>query len=111
VVFIPFQKADMSVSTEKIDDTELLTKLHVAGDAVSLFIKLSRSFNTHNHLRSATNEKIEAKFKDNDLLVSLRVKRTYTVLLTFTLLVRTGMDAWYYSNLSTACRVQLSWTF
>ena len=86
VVFIPFEKADLGTWSEKIDDTELLTILKVAGDAVYLFIKLAKSFNSET-LRTAIYEKIKAKFKDSELSVSVRVKRTYTILLAFTLLV------------------------
>ena len=87
VVFVPFEKAGTSSAT--IDDTDLIKKLGVAGDSVPLFIKLGKSFDESHNMRAEIDKKVESLFNENELTVSLRVRRTYTILLVFALMVRT----------------------
>ena len=79
MVFVPFSHPAANES-DRIDDTMLLHTLHRAGDAVSLFISLGKSFNDRSDVREDVDKRLGQEF-------NMRVRRTYTILLSFTLLV------------------------
>ena len=81
VVFIPFVPA--SGNYAGIDDTNLFSSLRNAGDAVSIFVSLGKRFLEYN--RAAVDKKIMQLL--SGVQVNIRVRRTYTILLTFTLMV------------------------
>ena len=101
VVFIPFEPATIA-SGVAIDDTRLLTVLKDSGDAVSLFISLGKKFETitlepdiesesdrmlAETVRVAVDRKLSDVFTEQKLTVNQRIRKTYTILLSFTLMV------------------------
>lgn len=85
MVFIPFERAQYGDSTG-IDDTELLTVLRRAGDAVPIFIQLGKLFESSD--RTAIDGQIQKLFCEKKIVVNQRVTRTYTILITFALKVQ-----------------------
>ncbi len=83
VVFIPFEPAQLS--PHQIDDTELLDSCRDAGDAVPIFVKLGKLFEEAD--RAEVDQKVSEVLLKHDLEVNVRIKRTYTILLQFTLKV------------------------
>lgn len=102
---MPFEKQRSTYSIDDIDDTELIKNLGVAGDSVSLFIKLGKGFAESHHMRAEIDQKVETIFKERDLTLSLRVRRTYTILLVFTFMVSVILLYPYLClyNLGAAC--------
>lgn len=78
VVLIPFQPPRLG--PEQIDDTELLCRCRDAGDAVPIFIKLGKLFEEAD--RAAVDKRVE-----NEMDVTVRIRRTYMILLLFSLKV------------------------
>ena len=83
VVFIPFELP--RARPDLVDDTELLDRCRDAGDAVPLFIKLGKIFEGAN--REEIYKKVSDLLLEKEMEVSVRIKRTYTILLMFTLKV------------------------
>lgn len=83
VVFVPFDKP--RENSETVDDINLITALRGAGDAVPLFINLGQQFVSSDSCRSEIDRRIVEVFKD--VQVTSRVRRTYTILLSFVLKV------------------------
>ena len=82
-MFIPFEPPRPRPA--HIDDTELLDCCRGAGDAVPIFIRLGKLFEEANRIE--IDKKIGNVFLQNEMEVNLRVQRTYTILLLFTLQV------------------------
>ena len=82
-MFVPF--AVPLPRPGQIDDTDLLDSCRVAGDAVPIFVRLGKFFEDAN--RVEIDNKISEVFHQNGVEVSVRVQRTYTILLFFTLQV------------------------
>lgn len=82
MVFVPFSPP-ANTKCNQIDDTTLLHTLRKAGDAVSLFISLGKSFDE----RSDVQEDVDKRLGQANIELNMRVRRTYTILLSFTLLV------------------------
>ena len=87
-MFIPFELPRPRPG--QIDDTELLDSCSVAGDAVPIFIRLGKLFEEAN--RVEIDHKVSDVFLQNGVEVSVRVQRTYTMLLLFTLQVTSVSD-------------------
>lgn len=83
MVFVPFSPPAATESNQ-IDDTMLLNTLHKAGDAVSLFISLGKLFSERIDIREEVDKRL------SNLEVNMRIRRTYTILLSFTLLLYTN---------------------
>ena len=77
-----------AVGAEKVDDTELLCKCRGAGDAVPLFVKMGEIFAECENERWMIDQKITEVFNDNQVDVTVRIKRIYTILLLFSLKVK-----------------------
>ena len=77
-----------AVGAEKVDDTELLCKCRGAGDAVPLFVKMGKIFDECENERLMIDQKITELFNDNQVDVTVRIKRIYTILLLFSLKVK-----------------------
>jgi hypothetical protein len=84
IVFIPFEPPQLRAS--QLDDSELLCRCRNAGDAVALFVKLGKLFRVAD--RAGIDKMVSDIFVKNQLDVSVRVKRTYTILLFSTQLSR-----------------------
>lgn len=85
MVFIPFERPQYTSST-KIDDSELLTILKMAGDALPKFVQLGKLFEQCN--RDAILVNINKYLAEHQVVVTERIRRTYTILLAFTLQVQ-----------------------
>ena len=82
-MFIPFELPRPRPG--HIDDTDLLDSCRVAGDAVPIFVRLGKLFEEAN--RVEIDQKVSDVLRQNGVEVSVRVRRTYTILLLFTLQV------------------------
>ncbi len=85
MVFIPFERADIDVDPQRIDDTSLLRALDDAGDAVPLFVSLGKHFQETD--RGEIDKKVSDMLTEKDIVINMRVRRTYTILLSFALKV------------------------
>ncbi len=88
VVFIPFERADeidVGCTAKQIDDTSLLRALDDAGDAVPLFVALGKHFQEAD--RGEIDKKMSDMLTEKKVNINMRVRRTYTILLTFALKV------------------------
>ena len=65
------------------------SSLRNAGDAVSIFTSLGKRFFEYD--RTAGDETIMQLLSDKSVLVNIRVRRTYTILLSFTLMVNSTL--------------------
>ena len=94
------------------DDTELLQQLRVARDSVFMVIKQGILLNDSDTKRLSIDKILHDIFSDNNMVVSQRVKRTYTILLTFTLNVSINVITNVHSHtiiIMSFLRVQCCW--
>lgn len=82
-MFVPFRAPRLG--PERIDDTDLLDQCRLAGDAVPLFIKLGKLADLAD--RAEVYDKLSNLFEEYGVEVTVRIKRTYSILLLFTLKV------------------------
>ena len=83
MVFIPFRAPQLQ--SQQLDDSDLLCTCRDAGDAVSIFVKLGKLFEGAD--RTAVDKRVSELLSANQIEVTVRVRRTYTILLLFTLQV------------------------
>lgn len=82
-MLIPFEPAQLS--PQQIDDTDLLDSCRDAGDAVPIFVRLGKLFEEAD--RATIDRKVSEVLLQHNLKINIRIRRTYTILLLFTLKV------------------------
>ena len=84
VVLIPFQAPQLQA--RQLDDSDLLCRCRDAGDAVAIFVKLGKMFQVAD--RGKVDQRVSELLSQEKMDVTVRVRRTYTILLLFTLMER-----------------------
>ena len=87
VVLVPFHDAEPAGSGAEVDDADLIAVQERAGIAVCLFIKLGKVFYSCKAFRNSIDTEVGQIFQRNGVVVENRIRRTYTILLFFTLKV------------------------
>ena len=83
-MLIPYSKAS---DDDLGDDSQLLQLQHNAGAAVGIFIRLGLVFENSKEDRDHLEDQVGGFFSESNINVDSRVKRTYAILLFFTLKV------------------------
>ena len=83
MVFIAFRAPQLQ--SRQLDDSDLLYRCRDAGDAVPILVKLGKLFEEAD--RAAVDKRVSELLTAHQIEVTVRVRRTYTILLLFTLLV------------------------